>query len=186
VKAFSILVAKFLVLPILARTFDSTDSHLALFNKPIPPAGIVSLSIHHDGVAIVHLDAVDQEKPEIRYCHFQPLDSIEHFSDVLNQLVEEQGLQGVPCHWVLQPGDYQLLLEDVLDVPPHELSAAAKWHVKDLLDMPLREAAIDTFVVPEHGITVQRNKMYVVASQISRLQKFSDLINESGLHCQKN
>ncbi|MFN3234312.1 MAG: hypothetical protein ACE365_02710 [Gammaproteobacteria bacterium] len=52
------------------------------------------------------------------------------------------------ARYILSADDYQLIPTDAPNVPEEELSQAAPWVVKDLIDIPLEEAAIDCFLVP--------------------------------------
>jgi len=49
----------------------------------------------------------------------------------------------------VNPRDYNLHLVEAPNVEPEELCPAVRWKIKDLLDMKVEDAAIDTFPVPD-------------------------------------
>jgi MSHA biogenesis protein MshI len=49
---------------------------------------------------------------------------------------------------LLEAGDYQLLQIQAPAVEPTEQRSAARWQIKDLIDFPVEEAAIDCFAAP--------------------------------------
>ena len=88
-------------------------------------------------------------------------------------------MQGASCNWVLSQEDYRLLLIDPPDVPAAEYQTAARWLIKDMIDFPLEDAAVDTF--PLMDISEKPKKLYLVAARISFLKSMADSIHASGL-----
>lgn len=70
-----------------------------------------------------------------------------------NQLVQvkdfvtKNRLSRASCSVVLSEQAYRCLLLDPPKVAPEELPAALPWLVKDLIDIPIEQAAIDAFYV---------------------------------------
>ncbi len=85
------------------------------------------------------------------------------------------------CHLVLSPKDYQLLLVEAPDVPAEDLREAVRWKIKDLISMPVDQAVVDVFHLPADGNKAAKKMLYVVASDLKRIQSTIDLVNESGL-----
>jgi MSHA biogenesis protein MshI len=52
------------------------------------------------------------------------------------------------CTTLLRNGDYQMLQIEAPDVPEDEIKAAAAWKVKDLIDYPVEQAAVEVLTVP--------------------------------------
>ncbi|TFW30981.1 type IV pilus biogenesis protein PilM [Massilia horti] len=52
------------------------------------------------------------------------------------------------CTTLLGGGDYQMLAVDAPNVPANELKTAVRWRLKDMLDFPLDDAAVDVAEIP--------------------------------------
>lgn len=76
------------------------------------------------------------------------------------------------CSTLLRPAEYQMLLVEAPNVPAAELKSAIRWRVKDLVDYPIDDAAIDVLdIPPEQGSAVQRgHSMYAVAARNSVIE----------------
>ena len=68
---------------------------------------------------------------------------------------------------------------DALPVEPQELVNALRFKIKDRIDFPVTEAAIDYFQVPEDTRT--QKKIYVVVTKTKLLQAMADLMSNSYL-----
>jgi MSHA biogenesis protein MshI len=117
-------------------------------------------------VAEAGLSVVCSQETEILFFDHIPLDttSAEAFLSALKKLVNRHRLTNRQCSLVLDYADYQLLMADAPSVPEIEMSKAIKWKVKGLLDYPVEDAVIDTFIVPPHGNAGQRKKVFVAAA----------------------
>jgi MSHA biogenesis protein MshI len=82
--------------------------------------------------------------------------------------MSEHGLSHVQCVVTLNPADYRLIYLDAPNVTDEELGGAAKWLVKEFINFPLSNAAVDAFRVPVRA--GQPSKMYAVVAQIDRLK----------------
>lgn len=83
----------------------------------------------------------------------------------LRNMVDKYYLVGCQTSLVLSDAYYQLLMTDQLSVPEEEMTSALRWKMKGLLDMPINDAALDTFIVPSHGMGQKRKKVFVVAAE---------------------
>lgn len=107
-----------------------------------------------------------EDGQRIRFCEHQ------HFADAapdliakgIAQCVERHNLIGQPCQVILYPGLYQLLLMDALDVPEEEMAKAIRWHLKGMIDYPLNDIVVDTFLVPPHGVGERRKRVFVAVT----------------------
>jgi MSHA biogenesis protein MshI len=104
-------------------------------------------------------------------------------SVVLQSYVHQQQLRGQECSFILPASDYRLMLLDAPKVPDEELSLALPWLVKDLIDQPTEELALDAFKLPVGGDQVE--KIYVVIAEKERLRKTKQFINEAKLRLAK-
>jgi MSHA biogenesis protein MshI len=74
---------------------------------------------------------------------------------------------------LLDPADYQILKVDTPNVPPEELKAAARWQVKELVDVDVAELTLDVMHV---GGDVERpqRQLFVVAARNSAIKALTD------------
>jgi len=144
--------------------------------------GFCGVEINQSGLALVHGDLKTRE-PSLHSCFFQACgEDISIRQDRLRSLVQEQGLDGVDCSWVLSPHYYKLLLMEAPNIPNDELAGAARWKVKDYIDFPLEDALIDAFRIPDYGVGGSHKMMYVVAARLSEIKPIVELIQHSGLN----
>jgi len=100
---------------------------------------------------------------------------------MLRDFVEEQGLRQARCNLVLPSSAYQLLLVEAPDVPEQELRDAIRWRVKDLISIPLDQAAFDLFMLPADGSRGGKKMAYVVVVERAKLVSLIELIQHAGL-----
>lgn len=140
--------------------------------------GLCCISISPKEFAFVYARLI-AGKVTIKFCESHAYSDQNNLQSKLSHLVKKYKLKNVPCSLMLQPDDYQLLVSDALPVKESEFQAAIRWKVKDLLNFPLEDVVIDSFVMPKMKNNV--NKIMVVAAQMSRLKSTSELIQSSGL-----
>ncbi|MBT8139215.1 MAG: hypothetical protein KJP25_05585 [Gammaproteobacteria bacterium] len=87
---------------------------------------------------------------------------------------EEAKLQNPACSIVLATGSYQILLVESPPVPAEELAAALRWKVKDLVNLPLEQAVIDGFPLPDDAFRGRQKMAYTVAADRTALQQLVD------------
>ncbi|MDF1654120.1 MAG: hypothetical protein P1U34_03320 [Coxiellaceae bacterium] len=154
-----------------------------LHKEQVKPAGMVAIEIGQEGMSLVRLVA-EGEKIVCPLCQFTRGVSQEDFAKALNSTVEQYGLKGSDCCWLLHAHDYRMLLIDRPQVPPSEYVAAAQWLIKDMIDFPSESAVLDAFE-PASTLTSQQNKLHVVVAQKEYLKSFKAVIDESGLNLVK-
>lgn len=151
------------------KLFGSRDSHAE---------GISCVSCTRDGVAVAHV-MPGTENFGIKTCEFLPCDDESKQAEMLRKYVVSHHLEGADCVYVLQPHEYRLILIDAPSVPLAELKDAARWAVMDFVDFPIDDAGIDTFKVPiPEG---QKQKLYVIITRKSLLQRISKLVSQASL-----
>lgn len=138
-------------------------------------AGRIGLGIGPDGLSVAQVNGAG----ELVYCafHDRPGDT----SDLLIELQREHEWGAIPCSIVLHPVYYKLLLAEQPAVEKEELSAALRWKLKDLLDYPLEEAAIEYFLLPEDAYRGRQSMVYAAALRKSTLLSLVDPVEECGL-----
>jgi MSHA biogenesis protein MshI len=85
-------------------------------------------------------------------------------------------LQKLPCHFVLTPGSYQLVLGEAPKVPEEELAEALRWRIKDLIQFPIQQAVVQGFFLPEDSARGTSRMAYAVAAQRSVIE---NLVNHA-------
>ena len=152
---------------------------MQLFGKKAKSKGRVGLMINEDSIAIAYLESRRGE-PRLISCQNLALESAGSAGKMLEKLVKQMNLEGEQCSYVLNPRDYNLLLVEAPNVEPEELRSAVRWKIKDLLDIKVEDAAIDTFPVPEDAYR-GRKMVYVVAVLKSRIKSIVEMVDGSGM-----
>jgi MSHA biogenesis protein MshI len=70
---------------------------------------------------------------------------------------------------LLDPADYQILKVDTPAVPPEELKAAARWQIKEMVDVDVAELTLDVMHVGGDVDRPQR-QLFVVAARNNAIQ----------------
>lgn len=125
----------------------------------------IGVEFSAEGVAIAHIQRLATQQPRLVNCEYHPLETGTDPADVLRQRLAKLGLQRLPCHFVLSPASYNMLLVEAPKVPPQELAEALRWRIKDLISFPVAEAAIEAFLLPEDSARGGNRMAYAVVSQ---------------------
>jgi len=135
----------------------------------------IGIAIGPDGLKVAHAGA----DGVIRFCHNEqePGDP----SYIIGRLVQEHGWQDFSCTIVLHPLYYQLLLAETPKVQGDEMSSAVRWKVKDLLDYPIEQAAIEHFALPDDAYRGQKHMLYAAAIRKAMLSDLIEPIQDCGL-----
>lgn len=140
-------------------------------------AGLCTISLNSDGVAFAH--ARFEDGVQLGCCDFIEADTLASQTEALKDYVEENDLQLCDCALVMRASDYRMYFLDAPNVPDSERALAARFLVKDLIDYPFDQAAIDVFEVPNRpGCPA---KVYVVAMKMDRLKELNQFISDIGL-----
>ena len=126
-------------------------------------AGLLGIEINSEGVAVAHINRSGTGLPILQSCRFLPRESDQSLP--LTQYIYELGLKGTRCNVVLPSSGYSLFLSEAPNVPDAELADAMRWKVKDLVDFPIEEAALDVFRLPEDASRASAHMVYVVISR---------------------
>lgn len=130
-------------------------------------SGRVGLLIGPKGLGLARLNEAGQLLAcEYHRCKDDPVAQ-------LQEMIARHELQGVPGSIVLHPDFYQLVLAEAPAVSTDELPQAVRWKVKELLDFPLEEAAIEHFLLPEDAYRGRQKMLYAAAL---RKQELNDLV----------
>lgn len=80
---------------------------------------------------------------------------------------------------LLEPADYQILKVDTPHVPHEELKAAARWQIKELVDVDIAQLTLDVMHVGGDVERAQR-QLFVVAARNSAIQALTE--GAAGIH----
>lgn len=153
---------------------------LQFFKRKAQAGGLTGVSFGQQHFALANITR-ERDQTFLTHCARHEIRSPQHLSESLAGQVENLNLQGTPCNAVLAPRDYNLYLVEAPAVEPEEMRAAVRWKVKDLLDMPLDDVAIDIFPVPDDAFNGRSRMLYVVASAKSRITSVIELCKSAKL-----
>jgi MSHA biogenesis protein MshI len=156
------------------------DYMLQLFSKKTKTPGLVGISVSSEKLSIAHMDERNGN-PYLLHCESNALASQKDAAETLAKRVKALGIERLPASFVLSRRDYALHLIEAPNVEPEEMRAAARWKIKDLLDMKVEEAVIDVFQVPEDAYRGRQGMMYVVAAVNPRVKAIIDMVVNCGL-----
>lgn len=141
---------------------------------------VIGVELQPDGIAVV-----DQEWRQggatVHHLAFLPQEKGISPQVLLKSWVQQNKLTKTPCNIVLGQEDYQILLVEPPDVPANELRGAIRWRLKDLLSIPVEQAAIDIFELPEDGTRSNKKMVYVVAAEAGKIKSMISLVEGANL-----
>ncbi len=121
----------------------------------------MGLSISEHGVAISH--GVHQNGEfSIRKLDFAPVSGGEQVTFIKGWVTRNR-LKNADCYYVLNKNEYALELIESPPVASEELTEAVRWRLKDLIQTPIEETAIDVFPLPDDAYRGRMRMVYVVA-----------------------
>ena len=115
------------------------------------PQNQLGLAMSPHGLALAGVQrAPGAATPKLTRCEYYPLPRQADPGLTLRTVVLQQGIErAASFRLVLNPDEYQLHLVESPDVPDSELREAVRWRIRDLIDFPVDEAAIDVFDMPQ-------------------------------------
>lgn len=151
-----------------------------LFGSKKRVAGLVGLSINDSRIALAHV-ARGRDDVFLENCIRRPVDGAASLRQQLVDTVNEAGLAGAPCSCVLGPRDYNIYLVEAPQVEAAEVSAAVRWKIKDLLDMPVEQAVVDVFPAPDEAFQGRNKMVYAVAASRSAVERLIETLDRANL-----
>ncbi|HUR40517.1 MAG TPA: hypothetical protein VM240_05045 [Verrucomicrobiae bacterium] len=150
--------------------------------QDVRPENQVGIALLPQGVAVASVHRQPGGLPRLTRCEFHPLPRQVDPSLTLRALVLQSGMTRASFRLVLNPDEYQMHLVESPDVPDSELRDAVRWRVRDLIDFPVDEAAIDVFDMPQQVGTGREagRMMCVVVARNPVIAQKAGLINRSG------
>ena len=133
---------------------------LDFFKKKRGKAGLVGVSADADKITIAHV-ILEKDKPVLKFCEEFAAPTEKDREEILAREVKRLGLDNTRTNFVLHHTDYKLFLVEAPKVEPHEMEAAVKWKIKDLVESNVDELAVTLFPVPEDAYRGQNEMVYV-------------------------
>ncbi len=143
-------------------------------------AKIVGLEVRSSGIALAIASTDAGKEMRVTSCEYRECNAAERVT-VLTSIVEEHGLAGALCRVVLPAEQYRVYPLEKPKVEEHELVAAVRWKLKDLLDYDVNDAVLDVYEFPADALKGRPEQVNVVASRAVLIQDTVDLLNQSGL-----
>lgn len=149
-----------------ARKFG--EGMLGWFKKSVP--GLLGMELSPFGVAVAYMSGESRDGQLLADCqHFEG--AIDDCMQNVAQWLADRQLQQVNTQVVLHPALYQLYFVDRPEVDDAQLSEAARWKIKDLVDTPLKDLVIDAFPLPDDAYRGAQKKIYVTAMDRAALEE---------------
>jgi MSHA biogenesis protein MshI len=144
--------------------------------RPAAAPGWLAIELDGRSVRLAHVRR-DQARPVVEFAEKRDWDPAEPKS--LARVAREFDARRFRCLTLLKPADYQILFVDAPEVKREELKPALRWRIKDMLDYPVEEAALDLLEVPLPG---QRTRqMYAVVTRNDTVRAAVEPFAKSGI-----
>lgn len=122
------------------------------------------------------------ERPRLRWACAAPWADA---ASTLRRLRRERGLKRHRQVALLQRHQYQLIAIDAPDLPRAEWRDALRWSLKDMVDFPVADAAIDLLEVPGSDAASRRPpNLIAVAAAHAQLAPLADAAHDAGTRWQ--
>lgn len=146
----------------------------------------VGLWITQDTVAIAKITREGNERPSLRSCDYRQFSDDSEIAGILEDFCNLYYLTGKSLISVLGSHQYRLFLIDSPEIEEEHLADALQWRVKDLVEFPIDEAAVDAIPVPIlPQQSVNKEKMaYVVVAQKKVVDGLADLLDAQNFFLQ--
>ncbi len=167
---------------LLERLRDLTQRVPGLRQQSLPQNQL-GLAMSPQGLALAGVLRAPGAAPRLTRCEYYPLSRQADPGLTLRTIVLQQGNESAASfRLVLNSDEYQLHLVESPDVPDSELREAVRWRIRDLIDFPVDEAAIDVFDMPQQaGARRETGKMMcVVVARNPVIAQKAAMVNRSG------
>ena len=148
------------------------------------PDGVVGMARYGDGLAICHaLFSSESETWSIMDAdYFDQYDEDAQVDFVRNWL-EQRKLTSADCHYVLNSKEYELLLLEAPAVEDSELWDAAIWRIKELIQTPIDDTAVDVMRLPTDAYRGRVDMLYAVATSKAVIRQHIKFLKRCDLIC---
>lgn len=157
--------------------------------KPGRKGTTVGIELQNDGMALAvqephtgrEAEAGSPTGTRLVAVDYLPYEKNVATGQLLKNWVADRRLTNAVCHIVLGADTYQILLVEPPDVPDEELRGAIRWRLKDLLSIPVDQAALEVFALPADGSRGNKKMVYVVACESKKIKSIIEMVADAGL-----
>ena len=142
----------------------------------------IGLFIADTAMVLVLLEGVHGARPQAKKVFRWQITGDSNWDGGVDQAratLANLGLKNLPCYCVIDENNYQLFLLEKAKVPEHELTAAMRWRVNDLIAYDCEQALVDVFDHPE------KEQCYTVVAKNSYIDRVVELVSRIGLNLRK-
>lgn len=133
-----------------------------------------------EGVCLAHVRRVTDSKPLVTLCAIAPARTVD--VPVLEKLAKEHDLDRYNASFLLNAGEYQMLVVDAPSVPAAEMRTAVRWRIKDMLDFSVDDATVDVLDIPaDKNAQSRKRSLYAVAARNEVIRKRMADFDSAGL-----
>ena len=157
----------------------SVDPRKWFKKEEAKPEGVVGVTLCESGIAICYCTHKGGDFL-IEKCEYAPLPASEQLSYMKGWVVRQK-LKNADCHYVLNEKDYELQLLETPPVEASELHEAVRWRLKDLINSPIEEVALDVVALPDDAYRGRMKMLYAVVANKKAVEKVISFIEKSGL-----
>lgn len=157
------------------------SSFINRFKRRVSSGGLTSVEFRPEGVALAHVRS-SFGAPALSQCLFLPGEGVFSHDGGLKDMVKSLGLSGGDCTLVLPPSYYRLVAVEAPDVPPQELRDAVRWKIGDLVDVPVAEAAVDAFPMPDAAQRGGNKSVFAVVAPREEIRPMLNYLDTCGLN----
>ncbi len=122
----------------------------------------MAVTFHADRIDLAHVCWHDGGRPELR--RFESYRRQGDDAEALKRLRGARRLGRYRCATLLPASDYQVLQVEAPNVPADELKAALRWRIKDMLDIRLEAATVESVVIPSASTGGRLPQVFAVAA----------------------
>lgn len=142
---------------------------LKWFQRKAVNATRLAVAFDEDGFSYALVDHSDN-KPKLKDCGFSDCATPESLINELKHVCSSHHFEGLSCSLILSPEQYSYYLLDAPDVDFKDFADSLKWKIKDYLDYPIEDAALDFIELPKSKF-LDKKMVYQIAAR-------KDLINQ--------
>lgn len=120
-----------------------------LFSKKNSHHGIIGISFLPQGISLAIAHYTQNNSVKLTHCEYIAVAKKEDYATILKQWVTRYELGNYACHLVLDGNDYQRVNIEAPTVPVNEMPQAIRWKIHELINVPVDDAVIDYYPVPD-------------------------------------
>lgn len=157
----------------------SLNPSLWFKKEELKPEGVVGLTCCESGVAICY-GILKNGDYLIEKCEYAPIPPSEQLS-YMKGWVTRNKLKNADCHFVLSAQDYELQLLEAPPVESDELHEAVRWRLKDLINTPVEDVALDVVPLPDDAYRGRMKMLYAVVADKEAIAGVLNFVEKIGL-----